>query len=534
MEQQEINQRIEERKGNNVYSNIVTALWRWGFENDNNEAVACESLQDVVDFVGKRFRDDANDDPNVCIMVQGKQQDLTDKYIFAHSEVYKTDDRNGVCADGDPLSIRYVKLDVNRVFKMRCGKFFRRLVDEMHPELPEAVRVYFVEQLAAMYRAGHAADGRYTLTLDRDFEKIYSVEGFGSCMTNKGQWHFYEDSSPDAMAAALWDGDELIARCIVWNATDDDSGETFRLAERQYGKNDEAKRQLVYLLSEQGKIDGHKEFNSSCCDNRRFVLLNGDSLANRHLSVRCDAESGSICSYQDSFRYLKTGDGRAYNYECGYDYDLSTTEHYIDECDPDDGEVRDGQRYVAYDGEWYNEDYCSWLEYRSEWRHDDDCCYSEWTDQSYLSDDCTCLYDDTYCHEDDAREIEAGAHEGQYAYVNDDELTTDYDGRKVLNEDCETIWAGRYEEKLAPSDEVDELSEKYYGRYCYMLNDSDETALTWDGEWILLEDAVEIDGDIYHKNDAVRAMNRQTREMQWCLRDECVEICGTFYLMDVA
>ena len=528
MEQEIINQKIEERKnGNNVYSNIVTALWRWGFENGNDDAVACESLTDVVNFVGKRFRDDACQEPNVTIHVQGKCEDLSDKYIYAHSEVYKTDERNGVCADGDPLSIRYVKLDNGRVLKMRCGKFFRRLVDERCPEFPEPVRVYFVEQLAAMYRAGHAADGRFRLTLDRDFEKIYEVEGFGSCMTGKGNWTFYEESSPDAQAAALWDGDELVARCIVWNATDDDSGKTYRLAERQYGKNDEVKRQLVYLLAEQNKIDGHKEFNSSCSDNRRFVLLNGEKLEDRHLSVRCDADEGDRCSYQDSFRYLNVMEGRAYNYDCGYDYDLATTESYIerDEDDePDDGEYDGGQRYVAYDGEWYDDDNCVYISYRGEWRHQDDCVYSECEDRDILESDAISLYDNDYCLDDNAVQLRAGESQGKWAYKNDEELVCTTDGRSALRGECIALDEDIYgDERFVPADEGGFVETDAYCTY---------------GSYILEKDAVYLDevccdDDARHRDDKdiVRAFIFDPDGMRCGYVDKCnaVEIQGTWY-----
>ena len=537
MEQEIINQKIEERKGDRTYSNIIVSLWRYGFENDDQTAVDVDDLQGVVAYVGKKLRDDVISEPNVSIHVQGKCEDLSDKYIYGKSETYQTDDRNGVCADGDPMSVRYKRIDTGKVFKMKTGKFFRRLIDEMHPELPEPVRVYFCEQLSAMYRAGHAEDGRYKLTLDRDFEKIYTGYYFGSCMADKGQWKFYRDSSPDALAAGLWDGDRLVARCIVWNATDADTGEKIRLAERQYGDNSETRRQLVYLLAEQHKIDGHKQFEAGCYDGRNYVMLDGKSLRDRHLYVTCTAREGDVQSFQDSFRYLSFGEERAYNWEdADYDVDIATTDRCIGgRCDdPEDGEIDGSQRYVERDNEWYNRDSTVYMDYRGEWAHEDDCYYSEQEDDNILCDDAVQLYDEEYCQRDNARLIEAGEHEGEYAYYEDDDLKRDYQGRYVLADDCEEIFAGRYAGSFVPKNEADELEPRFYGEDHFMPSDSDETTLTESYELILTDDSVELGGCVYHKSEVVKAMNRQLREFQWCLRDDCVEIRGTYYLMDVA
>lgn len=534
MEEQEIINRIEERKNGRTYSNIIVALWRYGLENDDDAAVAVDDLQGVVNYVGKKFRDDAVNEPSIKIMVQGKVEELSDKYIYAKSEVYKTDDRNGMCADGDPLSIRYVKNDVNRVFKMKCGKFFRRLIDEMYPALPEPVRVYFSEQLSAMYRTGHAQDGRYRLTLDDDFRAIYSVDGFGSCMTNKGQWSYYNDSTPDALAAGLWDGDKLIARCIVWNKVhdDDDESKVYRLAERQYGINSEARRQLIYLLAEQGKIDGHKIFEAGCYDSRSYVLLDGTRLNDRHLWIECTAKPGDKLSFQDGFRYLDFDEERAMNWDsCDYDADLATTSSRVPghSNDVQDGDADGDMRYVARDEQWFHHDQTRYLDYRDEWCHEDDCVYSEWTDSYYLDNDATCLYNDEYCHDDDARIIEVGDHEGDYAYYEDEDLVRDYDDRRALVGDCYELTHGEYEGRYAAHDECALLDEGHYGRYSYALEC--ETLETYDCETILENDAVEIDGCYYHIDDCVRAFDRRVRKFVDAIPDDCVQIQGTWYLM---
>ena len=536
MEQQEINQRIEERKGQRQYSPIIVAMWRWGLENDCDDAVKIDTLEDVTAFIGKSFRDDAwNGEPNIKIHVKGKASDLTDKYVYFMSAVYATDDNNGVCADGDPLSVRYRRIDNGRVFKMKCGKFFRRLVDETHPELPESGRVYFSEQLSAMYRAGHAQDGRYRLTLDRDFETIYSGHHFGSCMADKGQWKFYRDSSPDTLAAGLWDGDNLVARCVVYLATDDDTCKTYRLAERQYGANSEVRRQLIYLLIEQNKIDGYKQLEASCWDNRNFVLLDGTSLKNAHLSVKCTATDGDIQSFQDSFRYLDTCAERARNWDGeGYDADMANTNFHVNEEDCDDDEDdHDGETYVEHDGEWYCDDDVCWLEYRNEYRHNDDCRYSECEDRDLLTSDAMRLYNDDFCHQDNAVEIEAGDFAGQWAWEGDSDLDQDYAGNNVLARDCYVLTHGEHAGKLAAHDECCELDSDIYGDGSWAL--TDETRETYDDEIILENDGVWVsDMEFRHKRDCVRAMDTRRRCFVDAWRDDCVCICGTFYYMSVA
>lgn len=540
MTEQEINQKIEERKGDRMYSNIITSLWRYGFENGDDAAVEVDDLQGVVNYVGKRFRDDYVGEPNIKIFVQGKKDDyFSMKFIYAKSETYKTDDRDGVCADGDPLSIRYARIESGRIFKMKCGKFVRRLVDEMYPELPEPVRVYFTEQLSAMYRAGHAADGRYTLTLDKDFARIYDGgHHFGSCMAGKGQWKFYRDSMPDAQAAGLWDGDRLIARCIVWNAKDADTGEVYRLAERQYGDNAEARRQLIYLLAEKQKIDGHKQFEAGCYDNRSYVLLNGESLRNKHLYVDCTAEPGDTLSFQDGFRYLNFDEERAYNYEEAlYDADLATTHPVVPGGDSDEDE-HDGQTWVEADQEWYDDDDVHWLEYRNEYRHCEDCDWSECEDRYLYDGDATPLYDNDYCHNDNAVEIEAGTNQGEYAHCDDSDLSFDYADRRVLISDCYELTHGEHKGALAPTEECVGLDHEIYGygsgefKTPYALEC--ETVETESGYRILDEDAVEVNGRTYHKDECVRAMDRRERAFVDALPDDCVEICGTYYLMCVA
>ena len=57
------------------------------------------------------------------------------------SATYRTDDYKGVCEDGDYNAIRYVNTENGRVFKMKIGKFYRKLIleTEFGKTLPDKV-----------------------------------------------------------------------------------------------------------------------------------------------------------------------------------------------------------------------------------------------------------------------------------------------------------------------------------------------------------------------------------------------------------
>ena len=274
------------------------------------------------------------------------------------SDLYRTDDFKGVCEDGDERSVRYYNIERERVFKMRAGKFFRKLIDEnteLAALLPEAVKIWLAEDFAEEWKAYAAqfCKNNFELHVDDNFADIYDscwLEGnFGSCMTDNKQYEYYEQSVKAKAAYLTNENGGIVARCIVFPevhvyGTD----KVLRLAERQYATDgsDQLKRQLVMAWIDAGEIDGYKRVGAGCGDNRAFVDNNGNPLESTDLWISCSLERGDTLSYQDSFRWYDINGGKAYN--CSnhhYDADLSTTDgtfeqgewsHYNDEYIPSD------------------------------------------------------------------------------------------------------------------------------------------------------------------------------------------------------
>lgn len=189
------------------------------------------------------------------------------KNIYRSANYY-TDDYKGVCEDGDYRAIRYVNAENGRVFKMKIGKLYRKLILEtaFGRTLPEQVITYLCEEIAQEWQTftmGCLPQNR--LHVNSDFQRIYDsdecVGDFHSCMVDKGFHTFYENAV-NASAAYLENEDgKIIARCIIYNEVRDQHDKVWRLAERQYSTecNDILKRALVDALIRDGHIDGYKK-----------------------------------------------------------------------------------------------------------------------------------------------------------------------------------------------------------------------------------------------------------------------------------
>lgn len=295
------------------------------------------------------------------------------------SDKYELDPLAGLCEDGDSRSIRYVNVERDRVFKMRAGKFLTHIIEE-HEEtriFPEQLKRWLGEEFAREWQAyateqlSNAAK-EYTLHVDKDFEKIYNAygdceRGFGSCMSGGEHAEFYENSI-DASAAYLTNaGGKIVARCIVYNdVTDVDTGDTCRLAERQYAKDGDnvLKQLLVNALIREGYIDGYKKVGVGCRDNRAYVSNDGEDWSGKRFSISNTVGVNDVISYQDSFVYLSTDDETAYNFEPRqYEHTLDTTDMYLECTD---------KKWSEYDQEYIDEDVAVWDDYYEDWMHEDD------------------------------------------------------------------------------------------------------------------------------------------------------------------
>lgn len=281
---------------------------------------------------------------------------LEETYYFAHND-YKLDN-NGVCYDGDTRSIRYVnKSNDDHIYKMKAGKFLRRLIDSSQwCILPEQVKVWLCEDFAERWQAFSASKGsscelHLSTDLD-DFKKIYDSReyesDFSSCMSHDGGDHasFYVDA---VKAKAAWlenSQGKIVARCVIFTEAEDEDGNKWRLAERQYSSDGDnaLKRLLVDKLIAAGEIDGYKQVGVDCHNARAYVANDGTSLESKHFKIECILEDDDVLSYQDSFKWYDMDEHTAYNYcKSGASYGLADTDLYFQ---PHAGKV-----YSEHEGE---------------------------------------------------------------------------------------------------------------------------------------------------------------------------------------
>jgi len=312
------------------------------------------------------------------------------------SSLFESDDFHGLCEDGDVRSIRYVNVERQRVFKMRAGKFMRKLIEEnvrLDQILPEQVKIWFCEDFAERWKAyasNEINDDRYTLFVNDNFEDIYDSGrcrgDFGSCMVNDGYWTFYRDSVK-AKAAYLEDKNgDIVARCIIYTEVHDGLGNILRLAERQYSSDgDETlKRLLVMRLIGGGHIDGYKRVGADCHSPKAFVDTDGNALKNCDLWIDCNLRDYDTVSYQDSFK------------------DYEPDECVARNCDSIDNlSITDG---VFNRGEW--------SEYHDEYISENDAYYVETRDDYFYYNEVVSAsvmrngrYYSEYCFEEDCVEI---------------------------------------------------------------------------------------------------------------------------------
>jgi hypothetical protein len=280
---------------------------------------------------------------------------------------------------------------------------------------------YILETYSQKWFA-HASErnGGYELRVDDDFSIIYNSkyhaggENFHSCMTNAGYESFYNDAV-DASAASIWKNDQMYARCVIFNKVSDvDSGEVFRLAERQYAARESElyKHILVNMLIKGGYIDGYKKIGAGCHDDRAFVSNSGESWSGRRFKIDCDLEDGDTLSYQDSFGNYSLIDRTANNYRSD-DYDLKTTSGRFYESEEEEREWDSYHQEYAdsvvpvyvWNGRRWNEETCDedylddfrWVERYDAYYQYDYCNYSEAEDEYIPYDEAIwCEYEEDY------------------------------------------------------------------------------------------------------------------------------------------
>ncbi|MDR2810448.1 MAG: hypothetical protein LBB84_07835 [Tannerellaceae bacterium] len=334
-----------------------------------------------------------------------------------HSALCRTDDYNGLCEDGDSRSFRYVNTENGRVFKMKIGKFYRKIILETDfgRNLPEQTLTYLCEEMAQDWQAYARSNQLHNkLYVNDDFEKIYSADAcegdFHSCMADEGYHSFYKNAV-DASAACLEkDNGMIIARCIIYNRVKDQNGKVWRLAERQYSteSNDILKRLLVDALIKGDYIDGYKKVGAGCSDSRAFVDNEGNPLNSLRFSIDCDLDFGDILSYQDSFKSYDEYARIADNFKNGYiGLDVTCGELENEDTEYDDYhdcDCREVTRVYYHGHEYYcdsdNLDDFIYVRKEDEYHHEDDVCRCERCYENFLSEGGGCyseITEEDYC-----------------------------------------------------------------------------------------------------------------------------------------
>lgn len=391
------------------------------------------------------------------------------------SHLYRTD-RNGLCFDRDYRSYRYVRKDNGRDFKMKMGRLFNHIIDctTVAEILPNPVRLWICEEVQRdweMYtRVTMPPTDGCKLVVDDDFERIYSgrylVGDFGSCMTNRGHHYFYENSVMAKAARIEREDGMILARCIIFTEVrDDDTGEILRLAERQYSSEGKEafKYDLIRMLKDGGHIDGYKKVGAGCGEANAFLDLNGNSMSERRLSIKCTASGDDTISYQDSFKMYDMRKSRAYNYDAsGWEYELDTTSEYLDPGSYDEyhDEYTHNDLQEVYYGRWMmcDEDRLDDFIYieGEGYIHTDYCGYCENCD-TYFREGCgeySSITGEDYCCEDCREEAEREYKETHWTYSEyDDEYFEDDD-------DVTTLKRGACDEMSISRDSVERLVER--------------------------------------------------------------------------
>ena len=319
------------------------------------------------------------------------------------------DSNGGICDDGDTGAIRYYNIEADRIYKMKAGKFFNKILDgcELGRVLPQQAKCWLGEEFSTAWRSFAESrisnDYEFHYGDDRsDFKEIYSSENrrgdFHSCMTDEDNSSMYKDAVR-AHAAWLTDSEGLMfARCIVWDEVHDETtGKILRLAERQYsdGVNDVYKKMLVNELIKRNLIDGFKQIGASCHDNQAYVLNDGTSIYDHKLWIDCELEDEDTVSYMDSFVYYDEDNHRAYNYcASGSEECLNTTDGIY--------KGHSGQVYSEYYDEWLDEDDAYYVESENDYYRYEDVVFCEQCDTCVLKEEAIYNTDveEWFCDED--------------------------------------------------------------------------------------------------------------------------------------
>ena len=427
-----------------------------------------------------------------------------------YSDKYSLDSLEGICEDGTPNAVRYYNNEVGKIFKMKCGKFMKHLIQatKFGKTLNETIVIWLCEEFNMEWTA-HVIGKlpKNKLYVNENFADIYDSERlkgytedsdcFVSCMVDKG-FHFFYKDAVKAKAAYLEDENgKIIARCIIFTEVYDEDGKVWRYAERQYSYkcNDIYKRALIDALIRAGVIDCYKKIGASCHEPNAILDIHGKSLSEKQFTIDCDLGWDDDLSYMDTFKWYSMNDREADNYGHGH-YELDVTGGSLSHPDPEDDEpdeydsyhdcnvwevctcyyhgneetvdVEDREDFVRFNNKWYHEDdvvkcpKCGEKMLNPDYYGaDDDVYYSEVTKKGYCSDGCR-----------EEAELEYKKEHWHYSDYDDEYYLYANDLKTYMKYNCITC---EYEEKTISTEsyldliEHDELHE-WGGLYFDVIN----------------------------------------------------------------
>lgn len=442
-------------------------------ETGDYSLINIHSMAELRQVMLDHIQQSGKDDPKLPYEMQLKN------YSF-WSDKYCTDGKKGVTLDGDTRTIRYINMESNHDYKMKCGKMFNHLINAtaFGRSLPVQVITFLCEELTMEWCSHNALFNGMELHIDEDFERIYNSDyckgDFHSCMVDKGHDEFYSSHVKGCRAAYLQNEEGMIiARAIIFTAYDE-QGKSYQVCERQYSTDcdDVLKRMLVDRLIMEGEIQLFKKVGSGCSEATAFVGINGEDMSHLKLHIELDHfYSYSTCSYMDSFKWVNFHNQRAYNYDNGqWDEMIDITDETIDdyhgENDDDDDQAYDEYhdyncdetRICYYHGQEISVDVDNledfiWIESLSEYYHHDDCTqcdacgkwlvkedatYNSNAEAYFCDDKCEAKYikenfyyseydDDYFYNEDDITSIQTWDEEAQsYKQISISCLSRDY------------------------------------------------------------------------------------------------------------
>ena len=328
----------------------------------------------------------------------------------------------------------------------RPGKVLRKI----WPDMPNGI----IEKVSAHLRCNEDIDNSIEIVTGDAIKQAYHYQHYApsnssnlwnSCMRYdqcQNWFGIYTDNSQVSLIVARNAERQVTGRAILWNDT---------YLDRIYAYDECVKQKIIQYAE-------NKKYKSiyDRYENLEYVS---------ELTIKLDQSDFDYYPYLDTMRYLT---GRELSMNDSYcDYILDSTEGGPNE------ENHEHQRYSEYHGEWIDEDEASYCE-----RSDD------------------------YFYYDEIVEID-----GEYVWSNHDDVCEDIDREYRFKDDC--VYSEFHSEWIH-SDEASycELNEDYYKAdevvFCeveemYVFED-DAHWSDYHNTYISIDNAIEIDGDFYHKS----------------------------------